>query len=399
MTGIESQRARRIGNLVAAMAAIGCCDIAFGLILQLLPLLLEQEHFHAWVIGLNAAMAPFGIFMMGPWLPQLVSRFGSKRIATTALLAILALLLAFKLAPSPWWWFPLRFVFGTATSVLFTISEAWILSFANDSNRGRVIGTFTSMLAVTFSIGPLIVPFTGINGWAAWLIAMACVAAGLVPMAFVKVSDDHFRTDEKGGYFRFFTKAPMLLVAVATATLFDNVFLSFFTIFGLRHGLPLAEASRILGFAIVGNVLMFYPMGWLADHWSRIGVIVLTSIATVFLALSLNGVIDSWAIWPITLMLSACAFGVYIISQTVLGDSFGGADLVAGAAAFGAMWGVGGLFGPPLAGALIDEIGIGALPYTLAGFHLILLVALALTGGRLVRQSQAGKLPDSQTAE
>jgi MFS family permease len=378
------------------MAAVGCCDIAFGLTMQLVPLLMEREHFHAWVIGLNAAMGPIGILLTGPWLPWLVSRFGSKRLVIAALFTLLAMLLAFPLSPSPWLWFPIRFLFGTASSVLFTISEAWILTFAGDGQRGRVMGLFTSMLAMTFSVGPLIVPLTGIEGWTPWLIGLVCVAAGMLPLAFVEVDDAHFREEEKGGYFRFFAKAPMLLIAVAAATLFDSTFLSFFTIFGIRNGLPLAEASRILGFAIIGNILMFYPMGWLADHWSRIGVMIVTAVATIMLSLLLIPTINSWVIWPVALVLTACAFGVYVIALTLMGDMFKGADLVAGSAAFGAMWGVGGLAGPPLAGASIDGLGINALPFTLSGFYVVMLACLAVARGKLVRGTSASGLSPAE---
>ena len=54
----------------------------------------------------------------------------------------------------------------------------------------------------------------------------------------------------------------------ATATLFDNVLIAFFTIYGISHGLDLAVASRVLGIGIIGNVLLSYPLGWLADHSS-----------------------------------------------------------------------------------------------------------------------------------
>ena len=386
MTHEHTPQPRRNGNLIAAIATVACCDIALGLTLQLIPLLMERQHFHAWVIGLNTAMGPIGILAIGPWLPRLVTRFGSKRLVTTTLLLLIALLFAFKLSPSIWLWFPIRFVFGMSASVMFTVSEVLILTFAGDGSRGRIMGLFTSVLAITFSVGPLIVPFTGIDGWAPWLIGIACVVLAILPLAFVEVSDEHFREEQTGGFRRFFSKAPMLLIAVATATLFDNVFISFFTIFGLRHGLPLAEASRILGFGIIGNVLMFYPMGWLADHWSRTGVVVLTACATVVLALGLIAAINSWMVWPLTLLLSACAFGVYVVSLAVMGDSFKGPDLVAGSAAFAAMWGVGGLVGPPLAGALIDGLGINAMPVTLASFHVVLLACLAFTGGQLVRK-------------
>ncbi len=380
----------RYGNLVAAIATVACCDIAMGLTLQLLPLLMEEQGIPAWIMGVNAAMGPIGILMAGPLLPHIIGHIGSKQVAVAVIAILIATMLAFRLSPSIWLWFPIRFIFGIAAGTLFTISEAWVLTFAGDGNRGRIMGLYTSVLAVTFSVGPLVIPFTGVDGWTPWLIGAACIAAGALPLAFVDVDDNVFRQKRGGGFFRFIGRAPLLLFAVAAATLFDNVFISFFTIFGLRHGLELEVASRILGIAIIGNVLLFYPMGLLADRWSRMGVVVVTAILTIGLSLSLIPLIDTWAIWPAVIFLAAAAFGVYVVALAVMGDSFKGPDVVAGSAAFAAMWGVGGLLGPPIAGAAIDGFGINAMPVTLAAFYAILLAGLAMNGGRLVREPAHG---------
>src|SRR5439155_15283275 len=119
-------------NLVAAFAAVGGCDIAMGLTFQLLPLLMERRGTPAWIMGINAAMAPIGILMAGPFIPRVVGRYGSQRVNFCVVAAIVVILLGFKLSPSLWLWFPLRFVFGISVGTLFTVSEAWVLSFAND---------------------------------------------------------------------------------------------------------------------------------------------------------------------------------------------------------------------------------------------------------------------------
>ncbi len=380
----------RYGNLVAAIATVACCDIAMGLTLQLLPLLMERQGIPAWIMGVNAAMGPIGILLAGPLLPHVIGRLGSKQVAIGVIAVLIVSMLAFRLAPSIWLWFPIRFIFGIAAGTLFTISEAWVLTFAGDGNRGRIMGLYTSVLALTFSVGPLILPFTGIDGWTPWLIGAACIAAGALPLAFVEVNDDVFRQKKGGGFFRFMGRAPLLLFAVAAATLFDNVFISFFTIFGLRHGLELEVASRILGAGIIGTTLLFYPLGLLADRWSRIGVVVLTAASTIVLSLSLIPLIDTWAIWLVVILLAVSAFGVYVVALAVMGDTFKGPDVIAGSAAFAAMWGVGGLLGPPIAGGAIDAFGINAMPVTLAAFYAILLIGLALNGGRLVREPAHG---------
>jgi MFS family permease len=390
MTTAAAPARSRHGNIIAALAAVGACDIAFGLTLQLMPLLMEREGWPAWAIGLNVAMGPIGILLAGPFLPRFLGNVGTRR-AAFGLVGILVLSLA-AISVSPiWMWFPLRFVFGLATSALFTISETWVLSFSTRDNRGRVMGLYTSLLAVSFAVGPLILPWTGLDGFLPWGIGIACILISVLPLGFVRIEDDTFRQKDGGGHFlAFVRKAPMLLFAVGAATLFDNVLISFFTIYGIRSGLELKTASWILGFGIICNVVMFYPIGWLADHWSRKGVMLVTAALTVVLSLSLIVVITHWLVWPVMVLLTASAFGVYVVALATLGDRFGGPDLIAGAAAIAAMWGVGGLVGPPIAGIAIDLFGIHAMPVTLAMFYVVLLIGLLISGGRLVREAPVG---------
>jgi MFS family permease len=373
------------GNIIAAIATIATCDIAMGFTLQLLPLLMEADQTPAWVIGLNTSMAPLGILLAGPILPGIIQRVGGKRVAYAAIgFNILALLL-FKLVPSLYLWFPLRFLFGIASGALFTISEAWILTFAKPETRGRVMGLYTSIMAVSFSLGPFMLPYTGTEGWLPWAIAIAALVIGTLPLAFVDVRDDAFRSQHGGRFWSVVRHAPLLLFAVGSATLFDSVFIAFFTIFGMRNGLSLAWASTILGLGIVGNMLFQYGVGWLSDHWSRIGVIVASAAVTVVFCISLIWLVRTPLLAPAVIVLGTTAFAVYVVALAVSGDTFKGADLVACSAAFSAMWGAGGLVGPSLAGAAIDAFGINAMPIVLAAFYIILLLGLWLSGGRLVR--------------
>lgn len=385
----DARRPSRTGNIIAAIAAVGACDVAFGLTLQLIPLLMEREGWPAWAIGLNAAMGPIGILLAGPFLPKLLGNIGTRRAAFIIIGILVLSLAAISISPV-WMWFPLRFIFGLATSALFTISEAWVLSFATNENRGRVMGLYTSLLAATFAVGPLLLPWTGILGFLPWAIGIVFILAGTIPLSLVRVEDETFRQKEGGGFFGFVRKAPMLLFAVAAATLFDSVLISFFTLYGIRNGLELETASLILGVGIIGNVVMFYPIGWLADHWSRRGVMLVTAALTVVLALLLPAVIGNSLVWPLMILLTASAFGVYVVALATLGDAFQGPDLIAGAAGIAAMWGVGGLIGPPVAGLAIDLFGFGSLPVTLALFHMVLIAGLLLSGGRLVRGAVHG---------
>jgi MFS family permease len=353
------------------------------LTLQLQPLLMDKAGLSAFTIGTIAAAGPVGILLGGPFLPKLIARFGLKPMAVAAILLITACLAAMALLPPLYYWYFFRFFLGMATSSLFTIGEVWMLSLATEKTRGRLMGIYTSMLSVTFAIGPYILPFTGIDGLLPWAIGIAFVLAGLIPLSIVKPAETT-KHDENGNFFTVIVRAPLLYAAFAACTLFDSVIIAFFTIYATRHGISLPQASTILGTGIISGVTMFYVIGIWADRWTKNGVIMLCALATVATSFAMPFLINSIFIWPLIMVLMTAAFGVYVVAMAAIGDIFKGADVVAASAAVGAMWGVGGILGPTIAGRMIDMFSIDAFPYVLASFYLVLLLAMTFNSGRIV---------------
>jgi MFS family permease len=377
---VRSQR----NNLIAAIATIAVCDIAFGLTFPLMSFLLDERGVPAWIIGLNAAMSPLGIIVAGPFIPAVTRKLGARRLAQITILGTAVTLLAFRMFPSLSAWFALRFVFGAIAGTLYTLSEAWIVHFAEGPRRGRITGVYTSAVAVTFSAGPLMMPYMNLHGWMPWLVGAAMICAAGVPLMFLKLGDE-FTEETKQGFFGFVRRAPLLLFAVSTLTIFDSVMLAFFIIYGLRSGLDLMTASWALGISIAGNALLQYPIGMLADRWRRTSVMILAAGIVIAMAAALPAVTQSRLIWPVAFFMGVAAYAIYTAALAILGDEFKGAELISGAAAFAATWGIGGIIGPPLAGAALDNFGVNALPAFFIVLYTLLVVLLFTSGGRLVR--------------
>ena len=179
-------------------------------------------------------------------------------------------------------------------------------------------------------------------------------------------------------------------ISPGTMTLFDSVMLSFFPIYAVRMSLDLASAAWLLGAAVAGAAMFQLPIGWLADRWSRRGVIWLATVGTCMLALAMPVVIKTWLIWPLAVVLGTCAYALYSLALVALGDRFKGPMLVAGSAAHAAMWGIGGIVGPPVTGWVFSAAGHETLPYVLAAPYMVFAVCLAVSGGHLVRRSCCG---------
>jgi len=364
--------------IFGAMTALACCNIAFGMTVQLIPLVMDAEGDSKTLIGLNTTVGQFGVLLTGFALPWLTQRFGSHRLVLFASAMLVASLAGFALLQPRWGWFVVRFLSGICISMLFTTSETWIQAAAGDNSRGRLMSIYMSVLTLSFGAGPFLIPLTGFQGPAPWIVGMATMALGLVVMSLLKVEElpAHSKT---GGFLAPALKAPLIFICIGATTLFEGIMLSFFTLYAIANGMKLNEAAGLLGFGIAASLIFFFPIGWLADHWSRRGMVWICAIVALAGSLLQILAISTLAIWPLIVLLRAGAFGTYLNGFAMLGDRFKGVELMTAAAFVSILWGIGGVIGPPLAGLAIDHIGIGTLPYIMAVCYVPVLLALAGT--------------------
>jgi hypothetical protein len=92
-------------------------------------------------------------------------------------------------------------------------------------------------------------------------------------------------------------------------------------------------------------------------------------------------------------VVGGVGYGVYTMALIELGERFSGSALVACIAAFGLMWGVGGILGPPCAGVVMERIGAPGLPVviaTLSGFLVVFAIYRAFVRRVWERQGKPG---------
>ena len=366
-------------GVTASIAAIGVFCLTTGLSYPLLALLLEGMKVSTGLIGLNAAMTPLGIIVSSPFIPPLARRFGAWYLCLFSLCLAAVLLLLLGLFKDVTIWFALRFLLGIANAIIFITSEAWINQLAEPAIRGRIIGLYSTIAAAGFALGPLALAIIGSQGWLPFLVGIAGICLAL-PIVFM--AKDHlpeFNGKERASVFSFFSLAPLLLLAVTAAALFDQVVMSLLPIYSLRHAISEATGSLMLTVIIVGNVLLQIPIGWLADRFSRRYLISWLAFGTVAGSILLSRWIDgSVLIWPMLFFWGAIAFGTYTVAMVDLGARFSGALLLAGNSAFGVVWGLGGIVGPSLAGVTMDLLGPEGLPLTLGVLFAVLGITTCL---------------------
>ncbi len=379
MTKVETtaQSGTNWTNLAAACGAITVFGLAFGMTYPLLSLILETRGVSADMIGINSAMMPIGVLLFSSVIPVAAARFGSRNVAIAAALVTALLTIAYKVFDDLAAWFVIRLLMGMTISTLFVLSEAWIVRFSSAAHRGRVVAIYGSVLSASFGAGPALVSWIGIEGWTPFVVGALVLLLGVGPLALVREERALEPTATRtSGLFTFAGKAPLLLAAVGVFAIFDAATLSLLPVYGIRNGLDVSTASLALSVLIVGNIVLQFPIGYLADRYPRRRVLAGCALVTGITMLLLPLVVATTWMWPLLVVCGAAGYGVYTVALADLGDRFSGQELVTGSSAFAVMWGCGALFGSVSGGWAMTGFGIHGLPVFLAVIYLVFLAAV-----------------------
>jgi MFS family permease len=376
----RSESLARISHYRIALAGIIASTFIFafaqGLTYPLLSFILHSQDTSASLIGLSAAMTPLGIIASALFVPWICRRFSGHASAVACAMGAAILLALIGWCQNVLAWFPLRFLLGAAIGYLYVLGEIWVIALTPASQRGRVIGVYTTVLSAGFAAGASSLVLVGTAGWPPFLVGVAAsVGCGGLLGAFLSRLPPIPSCSREASIRRFLPNAPTLLVAVAVAAALEQGLLALLPVYGAAS-MDARTISFVLALLLIGNLSFQIPLGLIAERFTPRRVMIAcatgTSLCCVLMAVAFNTIL----VWPLIFLLGALSCGIYTMSIVELGDRFSGAMLVAGNAAFSLMWGLGGLAGPLITGSMMDTMGGQGLPLTL-GFSCFCLAVVA----------------------
>ncbi|MDP6813600.1 MAG: MFS transporter [Alphaproteobacteria bacterium] len=349
------------------ISCIAVYGLTAGMSSPLISLNLEARGVSQTVIGLNASMLAVAMLLCSPLLPGLIRRFGFRRVMAWSLLGEAGSFLCLPLSDNLPYWFAVRIVMGASATGLFLSGETWINQLATEAVRGRIIGIYSTMLALTFGLGPLLIPLTGIDGWWPFLTAALVVLAAGFPLLIAGRQPTGFENPSSFGIPAFVRQAPTLCLAVFLFSYVEMAVLPLLPVYGLHHGLATATAAAMLTALAAGNVCLQFPIGWAADHFRRRDVMLVCAVAGLLGAVGLPLVVARpWLLWPALFLWGGLFVGIYTVALAMVGERYRGGELVTANAAFGVLWGLGSLSGPIVAGLAMDLWPSHGLPAAVA---------------------------------
>jgi MFS family permease len=385
-----SGASRRL-TLAAILSSSLGVGLIFGFQPPLIAMVLSRAGSSALAVGAVTAASLIAVILCGPLYPRLIGRMGLKRSVIVGI-STGALVLAFMPAASgvaPWVCF--RFVTGCALGLSWIASEIWLNMVSGEEQRGTVMGIYGTVFSVGIIGGPILLEFTGTEGWRPFVLGALCLLATLVPLMMLKGTEtDAGARPPLVDLVRAVRFAPIVMLAAVVAGLVESADLALLPLFGLHAGLHERAALFLVTVFMAGNVVLQMPIGLLADRCGRRTVLAGCAVASALGPLLLPVCLDAPVWLGLLLFLwGGTLYAFYSQGIALLGEQFPQAELAAANTVFVMVYCAGGVIGPSLGGFAMDRWPQAGLPAMLSGAPLLLLAGLAVRAARAGNRATA----------
>src|SRR4029453_2591561 len=308
-----------------------------------------------------------GMLATASHIPRLAARFGAVPFIIAAVVAGSALTVGYTLTDSVVVWFILTFLHGAMGGVPWVVSEIWMNVVVEEKRRGRVMAAYSMLVALGLALGPFVLQVVGVYGPKPFLTCAALALLVAVPLLPYWRTAPKIEHAEDSGYLQVVVLAPLAMLAGFACGLGEQVAFSFLPGYGGGAGVSAEMGALWLSPFVIGNVVLQWPIGWMADHFDRRAVLAGCALASTLLVVLLSAVsAQSLMVIAVIALWGGLSFSIYPVGLALVGQRIAGGDTARAHTPSSTPYILGGLVGRPLAGAAMDTVGDPGLGWTLA---------------------------------
>lgn len=374
-------------KIILIVSMISMAGVTFGITMPLSTLTLKSWGISSTMIGLNSAMPALSAVLTTPFMPKFINYWGQTNVIKFCLVLVATCCICLPLFPDLFSWFILRFLLGAGGTGIWLLSEVWINGFAEDHNRGKIIGAYSALLSLGFIVGVLMFSVIGVESNTAFYLAAGFVLIAAIPVWTMSDLPTNEMAEDIS-MWNHMVLSPGLMgsswmmgfLYAATAYLLP--------IFALQFDLNYAQSSRTIAWLGSGELAMPLFVGWFADKVDKRKLMIFIALVTIATLSIMPFVFEAPFMRLATLfVLGGAIMSFYSLGLTILGQKFKGSLLASANASFIFFLCLGEIIGPPVIGTAMDLFGTFAFGWSMALFTLIYLVIFISAGSRTEMQS------------
>ena len=354
-------------SIIMSSFALG---VAFGGYIPLQSLWMESLDRPFNQIGLTNGIVGLGIVISAYFVPQLVRRVGITRAILIGLFLAAISASVFRLTENLHLWLIIKFIKGLGLGLHWVLSEAWLIKISPPKIRPKAIAIYAVSMSLGFAGGPAIIWLFGHTSMLPFFCVSLVLIVTAVPFFFIKKFEPAIELDSKSSPVKLILKFPTVVAACVVAGGIDLAMLSLLPAIIMR--LPTADidiASTIVTAMAIGTIAFQYPIAKLVDYFKpeKISAFVVT-FGVAFAALLPFFLHSFYLANGMAFLGAGLIYGLYTLGLTMLSNRVSSRDLVTANAGFVIIFEMSNLFGPTVAGILVDisfEFGFSSFVFLL----------------------------------
>ncbi len=340
-------------SIIMSSFALG---VAFGGYIPLQSLWMESLDRPFNQIGLTNGIVGLGIVISAYFVPQLVRRVGITRAILIGLFLAAISASVFRLTENLHLWLIIKFIKGLGLGLHWVLSEAWLIKISPPKIRPKAIAIYAVSMSLGFAGGPAIIWLFGHTLMLPFFCVSLVLIVTAVPFFFIKKFEPAIELDSKSSPVKLILKFPTVVAACVVAGGIDLAMLSLLPAIIMR--LPTADvdiASTIVTAMAIGTIAFQYPIAKLVDYFKpeKISAFVVT-FGVAFAALLPFFLHSFYLANGMAFLGAGLIYGLYTLGLTMLSNRVSSRDLVTANAGFVIIFEMSNLFGPTVAGILVD---------------------------------------------
>ncbi len=386
-----------IKSISSLLLSYGMLLLGNGMIGTLLGIRSRLEEFSMEITGVIMAGFSVGLLMGALYAVRIVAAVGHIR-AFAAFASIMSVaVLAHVLFIDPVTWFVLRVVAGFCMAGMVMVVESWVNERTTNNTRGQILSLYMITNYLGAGLGQFMLLVGDPAQFQLFIIASMVYSLALVPILLTRASAPKPSSPQRMKFRELFAISPVGVFGTICAGMANSSLNSMGAVFAKEIGLSIGDVSVFMAAAILGGMVLQYPIGRLSDKFDRRTVLVSASLATGLAALAVI-----WATGQTVAILfaavafyGAVGFTIYPLSASQVNDLAAPDRLVQVAAGLLIAYGIGASIGPIMAAQSMAAFGPAGFFLFIVGVNsaLILFTTIRIIQRRPGEKAKAPFMP------
>ncbi|MEM8727916.1 MAG: MFS transporter [Chlamydiota bacterium] len=349
-------------SAIAPLLSLVIVMLGNGFFTTFTSLRFSIEGYPNFIVGILSGAYYLGMMLGALHVERLIGRIGHIRsfALMASLNSVIFVVQSFHIDPYSWAFY--RALTGFCTSGFFIAIESWLL-LSSVRSRGKLLSLYMFTLYFAQGFGQFILNASPIQSLIPFAITVILSSLSVIPVSMMRSSGPLLLESAITNVFQIIKRSPLGPIGCCISGLIMSSFYGLAPIFGREIGLTLFQISQIMGFTIMGGLLLQWPIGHLSDIFNRRKVIIGITfvLMVVTFALYCSSHFHYYLLLGLMVLFGGISFTLYPLAINYTCDYFSDKKVLGITCALLLVYGVGCITGPLISPFFMGHFGPSGL--------------------------------------